>query len=590
MTATDPHPQEPDDPAQPSEGCAVKMDDNQLCRRPIHLAAGIDGENLCLMHSRDPNKDNKDFQAEFEDILKNAEAEGGVADFQEFVFPEARYVGHRFNPTCNFTRATFTRGADFDVAKFAQGAIFDDAAFTGKVSFFQTTFTGEASFDGASFMRNAVFGRATFTEEASFAYATFMQDASFIRAKFSQNASFFHANFAGSVSFGRAKFSQEVNFVIAMFMQDARFSGATFTGDAAFVSTTFTQSAEFSEARFNRVADFKDAQFLDAAKFRKTHFRDDPQLFADADNSDTRESTAVDDDGRLPGPIFTRATFERPEKVEFSQTHLGRALLHKCDVSEISFSDVTWHRRRGRNGRRMIFEEEIELGEVGPSGTTPSSVEGITEALHAGQGDPNERNYGLIAEIYRQLKKNYDDRRDYSTAADFYYGEMEMKRLASPHRIRAFRWWHRNLGLVAWYKYASAYGGSYIRPVVMLLVVLFSFTMLFPWAGLDQSEKPPNSVAAVAGRQNPPPCAISELSYRNFTDFIRAYPGGRKWVAPVAFFGNSLMTALSVAGFQKELKYEPSYPWGRALALMELLLTSTLIALFLLAVRRQFTR
>jgi hypothetical protein len=36
--------------------------------------------------------------------------------------------------------------------------------------------------------------------------------------------------------------------------------------------------------------------------------------------------------------------------------------------------------------------------------------------------------------------------------------------------------------------------------------------------------------------------------------------------------------------------YEPSYPWGRLLALFEVLLTSTLIALFLLAVRRQFRR
>ena len=50
------------------------------------------------------------------------------------------------------------------------------------------------------------------------------------------------------------------------------------------------------------------------------------------------------------------------------------------------------------------------------------------------------------------------------------------------------------------------------------------------------------------------------------------------------------MAALSVAGFQKELRYEPNYPWGRMLALGELLLTSTLIALFLLAVRRQFRR
>jgi hypothetical protein len=45
-----------------------------------------------------------------------------------------------------------------------------------------------------------------------------------------------------------------------------------------------------------------------------------------------------------------------------------------------------------------------------------------------------------------------------------------------------------------------------------------------------------------------------------------------------------------LAAFQRDLAYEPSYPWGRLFALLELLLTSTLIALFLLAVRRQFRR
>jgi hypothetical protein len=38
------------------------------------------------------------------------------------------------------------------------------------------------------------------------------------------------------------------------------------------------------------------------------------------------------------------------------------------------------------------------------------------------------------------------------------------------------------------------------------------------------------------------------------------------------------MTSLDVAAFQRDLAYEPSYPWGRLLALFELLLTSTLIA------------
>jgi hypothetical protein len=48
-----------------------------------------------------------------------------------------------------------------------------------------------------------------------------------------------------------------------------------------------------------------------------------------------------------------------------------------------------------------------------------------------------------------------------------------------------------------------------------------------------------------------------------------------------------LTSQFQVATFQKDLDYEPSYPWGRLLALLELLLVSTLVALFLLPVRRQ---
>ncbi len=62
------------------------------------------------------------------------------------------------------------------------------------------------------------------------------------------------------------------------------------------------------------------------------------------------------------------------------------------------------------------------------------------------------------------------------------------------------------------------------------------------------------------------------------------------WRARAALVGHSLLTTLYVAAFQKDPLYEPSYPWGRLLALLEMLLTSTLFALFLLAVRRQFRR
>ncbi|MGA8274057.1 MAG: hypothetical protein WB919_21020, partial [Candidatus Sulfotelmatobacter sp.] len=252
-----------------------------------------------------------------------------------------------------------------------------------------------------------------------------------------------------------------------------------------------------------------------------------------------------------------------------------QALFHNCNVSKLNFSSVEW-RRRKNGGKRMLFEEIVALNAKG------------TSALKPGPANSDGRDYGLIAELYQQLKKNYDERQDYWTAGDFHYGEMEMRRLHSGGTSRLACWIYRHLGLVAFYKYASQYGESYVRPFVVALMVLAVFTLLFPLAGLDQNANTPNSAVSVSQR-TATPGPTTELSYRNFNEFVCLYHG-RKSTAPAAFFGNSLMTALSVAGFQKELKYEPSYPWGRALALAELALTSTLIALFLLAVRRQFKR
>jgi len=488
-------------------------------------------------------KNDDEFQQEFERILD--EAGTGIADFTKFVFPKANYRNREFKARCLFSGATFTQNADFCRATFTRNVDFSYATFTQYADFGWATFMQDANFSHATFTRSANFYRATFTQYADFIWATFTQDADFRWATFTQNADFIDATFMQDANFSQATFTRNADFRLATFTQYTDFSWAT-----------FTQNVDFSWAKLKQAADFSGAKFFEAASFRETTFRRDEDL--------------------LPGPVFSLAQFSRPEAGVFYKAYLGHALFHNCDVSKFTFSSVEW-RSRNHGGKRMVFEEVAILDDE------------TTAALKSRVGNGDERDYGLIAELYQQLKKNYDERKDYWTAGHFHYGEMEMKRLQSQSENPLARWLHRNLGLVAWYKYANAYGESYLRPAVVLFVVLAIFTLLFPWAGLELTENPPSSVSVVAGQQTPPAATTSELSYRHFPDFVRAYHG-RKWVAAVAFFGNSLMTVLSVAGFQKELRYEPSYPWGRVLALLEVLLTSTLAALFLLAIRRQFRR
>jgi hypothetical protein len=546
--------------------CAVVMSEEKkgdvaqvkLCGRPLYNSSkGVDPVPVCLMHTRDPAKDMATFQQDIERVLK--EAGIGTADFTRFFFPLADFNRRDLAAHCIFADATFAQGIDFGSTTFRRGANFTSAAFLNDASFFKATFNEAAEFDRSTFAMDANFRRATFKGPAAFNEATFVSSAHFVSAAFMNVAYFMKQKFTQPAIFRGANFARDAHFSDTHFMEESDFVNSNFDADASFDGAIFMKKADFSGSRFSVLVDFGHARFLGAAEFQETGFRRD----------------AV----RIPGAVFCSAEFEKPETVIFCKTYLGQALFNNCDISKVAFSMVEWREREG-NGKRMVFEEDVDL----------SHAAAATIKYRDGASDC--RDFLVINELYQRLTKNYDDRKDYWTAGDFHYGEMEMKRLAMPPRRQTQpgliqkmpgnelwnvvkSWQHQNFSLLSWYKYASNYGESYVRPIGVLVIVLAVFTILFPWAGLEP--------------QAPRPVGSSELSYKHFKDFIRAYPG-RKWSAPAAFFGNSLMTVLSVAGFQKELKYEPTYPWGRALALLELLLTSTLIALFLLAVRRQFRR
>lgn len=544
-------------------------------------------------------KDDGAFQLEIQQIL--SAAGHGLADFTRFVFPSANYKHKPFDAEC----------------------VFVGAKFHNRTEFIGATFAGGADFHGASFTEGADFAGATFSRGANFISARFHQVTGFSGANFAAGADFTWAKFLETALFHKSKFNDQTSFHEAGFTKTADFSEAIFDRDASFYGAIFEQDAKFNSARLADLADFTRAKFLGVAEFLETSFRRD--------------------DGRSPGPVFSLADFSRPEAVIFYKTYLGQALFHNCNVSKLSFISVEW-RRRKRSRKRMVFEEEIDLVEVTAS------------ALRPNVGNPNKRDYELIDGLYQQLKKNYDEAKDYWTAGDFHFGEMEMKRLSSRRTNPVARYLHQHLRLAAWYRYASNYGESFGWPAMWLFVILFVFGASFPFAGLrydvrkqvatntvhpsldsalpttvldsvyfdnqnlgkekrrgnpsrtpaprlqttpqsDQSPvgRLPTHVADTRATTTAPsqPNAHEQSSSAILTygqPFLPDEEHKNLWTARRRLFENSLITALDVAAFQKDSVYLPVYPWGRLLVLAEMLLTSSLFALFLLAVRRQFRR
>jgi uncharacterized protein YjbI with pentapeptide repeats len=512
------------------------------CGRPIHHApAGVDEEPVCLMHSKDPAKSDKEFQKEFERIL--AEAGDGVADFRGFVFPRAAYSKRTFAARCIFLGAAFTQDAMFYKAAFAQAAEFDWAAFTQG-----------ANFVGATFTRAAGFIEATFTEGADFSGATFTRDAHFNQSTFTQDAVFREATFSKDARFIAAAFTQAADFSGATFAAAADFSHAVFSGAARFAPSAGSGGEEAKPCEFKNRVLFQDARFQDYADFRGP-------VFGERGSSTAR-------------PVFSLARFERPERVTFYKTRLGQTLFVNCDVSKLNFSDVEW----GRDGERVrLYEETVALDDE------------AAEPLRPPGGSRDERRYRLIAETYHQLKNNYDSSGDPWTANDFHYGEMEMLRRSSPFHNRWARWLHQNLGMSALYKYASEYGLSRGRPPAWLFLALVVFTIALLCCGLRPV--PGRAAARLASlpQVSGQPGTGEELSYSRYIRFGIRDQTGRETGAGSLFL-DGFATVVGIALLQRDLPYEPATRFGRLLAYTELALTSTLAALFILAVRRQFKR
>jgi hypothetical protein len=91
----------------------------------------------------------------------------------------------------------------------------------------------------------------------------------------------------------------------------------------------------------------------------------------------------------MPSAVFALASLAYPRKIIFDDVDVSRTLFHNCDVSEVWFTSSVCWAKTGNRGV-AVFEESIPL-------------EQAPELQRDG-----ERDHRAIAQIYQQLKKNYD--------------------------------------------------------------------------------------------------------------------------------------------------------------------------------------
>ncbi|MET7929851.1 pentapeptide repeat-containing protein [Streptomyces sp. NPDC005349] len=374
-------------------------------------------------------------------------------------------------------------------------ADFGEATFPERANLHQLMFTRHAIFAGATFAQDVYFGGTTFTEHAYFGYATFDQHAYFGAATFIEAADFRMSRFR------RGWVTEGMRCVSNLDLSGAQFNGPVdVNAKAREVRCTGTRWEHSVTLRLSGAHEVNLA-YLVSGRRAATRL-----VLADmVRNVDYPFLVLAPDQFLGPGETLSQSEFDGTGDMvtaaravtleDLSGTDLTRMVLTNVDVSRAEFLNALnldqirlegrcrylrtprpdWSQRRPWRctARNIIAAEDTWRRSRSQSGTTPAES-GATHESPVAQP-------GSLAPVYRYLRKSLEDGKDEPGAADFYYGEMEMRRLDGT-RPRAERW------LLALYWAISGYGLRATRAVCALLAVMGLCFALLLFYGIPEKE------------------------------------------------------------------------------------------------------
>lgn len=408
----------------------------------------------------------------------------------------------------NCSGATFVapvslRGAHLVEADFA------DAVFERGARFERVTIESEARFDrvnGRGLLLREVDFRGTTTMHELRVPSLVVKDCRFRR----------YASFDGAIL-------REVSFRDVHFAAEARFRGLECSGAVTLRSIRFEGAASFQAARVEQLS-FPNCRFEGPLQIGKRELRNrDPgkcllltgSRFAQAsvvtaDVSVLDAEDACFEQGadlllapgcvaRLEGTSFLGpssigtmggADKGRGRILSLDRARVDHLTLRDLDLSECSFAGL--HRLddvlivgrgqlavapdviEGAYRREVLVDEAIRRcnGRGGMLGWAPVTWERPAALAKSSPLDPN-----AIAAIYRAMRKSREESHDYPGAADFYYGEMEMRREgADTHAERA---------ILTLYWLVSGYGLRASRAILTYLAVVLLLAAGFHTIGFE---------------------------------------------------------------------------------------------------------
>jgi uncharacterized protein YjbI with pentapeptide repeats len=478
------------------------------------------------------------------------------AGFHKATFQgSSKFEWATFQGPGRFHEATFRGDAGFAQATFQTHAVFSGATFQGDAGFIGVTFRGLADFMDATFEGAVSFGDVIFRGLAEFRNATFKDDAKFGGVIFRGLAEFRNATFKDDARFAGATFQGDARFHQATFQGDAGFAGVTFRRDAGFGGTRLEQARQLGPLLVCGVLRLDAAHFEELIQIETSTRGLSCQRarFPAGVQFRLRGAQIVLDDADLSGPsilvgiaalsdaqlakreqrliqailrLAPQAAVDLsagPRLLSVQGANVAGLTVSNVDLAECRFAGahnldrlrlearVTFSPAPVRlpwDWRQVIAEERAWRAQQSerwtPRWRAARSARWATPQrwpawLHQPYGTewPGVLPAGQTAGLYRALRKGREDAKDEPDAADFYYGEMEMRRLAGrptntstdhltgkvsrgqvEHAILTVYWLISGYGLRAW------------RALAWLAALTAGFAVAFHLAGFTRPPQP----------------------------------------------------------------------------------------------------
>lgn len=474
----------------------------------------------------------------------------------------ASFRGAKFGDYVSFQRTEFLRDANFQGATFGKCTIFSQSSFGGQLWLKRTAFGLGADFSRArlgndAYLRGTRFGDGTRFDDASFGVSTFIGGytkfgayTSFIGTSFGRRARLGRFVAGEGTIFRNTQFEDVIGEICCTGM--ISFDGAKFSGPATL--RLACPAIEFSQVDFSGGAQI----FVRGADISLPGCRFGAPSLLTTGEPLKFQQVALDIEG-WPLPA--------DQSVEDAQASLGArprlvSVAH-CDVTNLVVEDIDVQptrfasshnldrlrllssdklglpQRPHRTSRRMIAEEQLWWHKYdGHKNRAKWYVLNVqprwepvdrrrSESVSGSRREPAAREEARQIELtYRALRKGLEDSKDEPGAADFYYGEMEMRRHASRPRSAERL-------VLSLYWLLSGYGLRASRALLALTLILAISTTCLIIYGFGTRSTVSYVPQPVTPRSAAPPSYVP-----------RTIPAGRPSPADAVIFSVTSATAI----------------------------------------------